>query len=45
MGENAFDFSIPRFLGLQPVFNVELVQPYFPLLLDTLEVAKHMYPT
>jgi hypothetical protein len=29
-GENAFELSIPPFLGLHPVFNVELLPPYFP---------------
>jgi hypothetical protein len=44
MGENDFELSIPPFLGLPLVFNVELLQPYFPPLLDTLEVAKKLTP-
>jgi len=42
MGENAFDSSIPPFLNLHLVFNVELFQPYFPPLLDTLDVTEHL---
>jgi hypothetical protein len=45
VGENAFELSIPSFLGLHPVFNVELLQSYFPPLLDTLEVAEQLAPT
>jgi hypothetical protein len=44
MGENDFELSIPPFLGLPLVFNVELLRPYFPPLLDTLEVAKKLTP-
>ena len=44
MGDNAFEFSIPPFLGLHPVFNVDLLRPYFPPLLDTLEVVEHLTP-
>jgi hypothetical protein len=39
MGDNAFQLIVPPFIGLHPVFNVELLRPYFPPLLDTLEVA------
>jgi hypothetical protein len=42
MGVNAFDLNIPPFLGLHPVFNVDLLRPYFPPLLDTSEVAKQL---
>ena len=45
VGENAFELSIPPFLGLHPVFNVELLRPYFPPLLDTSDVAEHLEPT
>ena len=45
MGENSFELSIPPFLKLHPVFNVELLWPYFPLLLDNSEVSKHLAPT
>jgi hypothetical protein len=45
MGENDFELSIPPFLGLHPIFNVELLRPYFPPLLDTSDVVKHLDPT
>jgi hypothetical protein len=35
VGDNSFDLNIPRFLGLHLVFNVDLLRPYFPPLLDT----------
>jgi hypothetical protein len=40
VGDNAFELNIPPFLGLHPVFNMELLWPYFPPLLDTLDVEK-----
>jgi hypothetical protein len=45
VGDNAFDISIPPFLGLHPVFNVDLLRPYFPPLLDTSDVAEKLTPT
>jgi hypothetical protein len=45
MGDNAFELNIPPFLGLHPVFNVDLLRPYFPPLLDTSEVAEQLTPT
>jgi hypothetical protein len=45
VGENDFELSIPHFLFLHPVFNVEQLRPYFPPLLDTLEVEEHLAPT
>ena len=45
VGDNAFELSIPPFLGLHPVFNVDLLRPYFPPLLDTSEVAELLTPT
>ena len=45
MGDNAFELSIPPFLGLHPVFNVDLLRPYFPPLLDTSKVAELLTPT
>jgi hypothetical protein len=30
VGDNVFELNIPPFLGLHPVFNVALLQPYFP---------------
>jgi hypothetical protein len=44
MGDNYFELNIPPFLGLHPVFNVDLLRPYFPPLLDTSEVAEQMTP-
>ena len=44
IGDNAFELSIPPFLGLHPVFNVELLRPYFPPLLDTSELAEQLAP-
>ena len=45
MGDNSFALNIPPFLGLHPVFNVDLLRPYFPPLLDTSEVAEQLTPT
>jgi hypothetical protein len=45
MGDNSFELNIPSFLGLYPVFNMDLLRPYFPPLLDTLEVAEQLTPT
>ena len=45
MGENAFELSIPPFLGLHPVFNVDRLRPYFPPLLDTSDIAEQLTPT
>jgi hypothetical protein len=44
VGDNSFSLNIPPFLGLHPVFNVDLLQPYFPPLLDTSDVAEQMTP-
>jgi hypothetical protein len=45
VGDNYFELNIPPLLGLHPVFNVDLLRPYFPPLLDTLEVAEQLTPT
>ena len=45
MGDNAFELSIPPFLGLHPVFNVDRLRPYFPPLLDTSDIAEQLQPT
>jgi hypothetical protein len=45
MGDNSFELNIPPFLGLHPVFNVDLLHPYFPPLLDTSEVVEQLTPT
>jgi hypothetical protein len=44
MGDNSFELNIPPFLGLHRVFNVDLLRPYFPPLLDTSEVAEQLIP-
>jgi hypothetical protein len=44
MEDNAFKLNIPPFLGLHPVFNVDLPRPYFPPLLDTSDVAEQLKP-
>jgi hypothetical protein len=44
VGDNDFDLNIPPFLGLHPVFNVALLRPYFPPLLDTSEIAEQLTP-
>ena len=45
VGNNAFELSIPPFLGLHPVFNVDHLRPYFPPLLDTSDIAEQLTPT
>ena len=45
VGDNAFELSIPPFLGLHLVFNVDCLRPYFPPLLDTSDIAEHLTPT
>jgi hypothetical protein len=45
VGSNDFELNTPPFLGLHPIFNVDLLQPYFPPLLDTSEIAKQLKPT
>jgi hypothetical protein len=44
MGENDFELNIPPFLGLHPMFNVDLLWPYFPTLLDTSEIEEQLTP-
>ena len=45
MGDNAFELSIPPFLGLHPVFNVDRLRPYFLPLLDTSNIAEQLTTT
>jgi hypothetical protein len=45
VGDNDFDLKIPPFLGLHLVFNVDVLWPYFPSLLDTSEVGEQLKPT
>jgi hypothetical protein len=40
VGDNYFELNIPPFLGLHPMFNVALLQPYFPPLLDTSKITE-----
>ena len=44
MGDNYFELNIPSFLGLHPLFNVDLLRPYFPPLLDTSEIVEQLTP-
>ena len=44
VGNNAFELSIPPFLGLQLVFNVDCLCPYFPPLLDTSDIVEELTP-
>ena len=45
MGNNSFELNIPPFLGMHPVFNVDLLRPYFPPLLDTSKVVEQLTST
>jgi hypothetical protein len=45
LGDNDFELNIPPFLVLHQVFNVDLLRPYFPPLLDTSKVAEQLTPT
>jgi hypothetical protein len=45
VGDNDFELNVPSFLGLHLVFNMDLLQPYFPPLLDTSEITEKLTPT
>ena len=45
VGDNAFELNIHPFLGLHPMFNVDLLRPYFPPLLDTSKIEEQLTPT
>jgi hypothetical protein len=45
MGSNDFELNTPPFLGLHLVFDVDLLRPYFPPLLDTSEIKEQLTPT
>jgi len=45
VGDNAFELSIPPFIGLHHVFNVDRLRPYFPPLLDMSDIAEQLTPT
>jgi hypothetical protein len=42
--ENVFELKTPPFLGLHLVFNLDLLQPYFPPLLVTSDIAEQLTP-
>ena len=44
VGDNSFELSIPLFLGMHPVFNVDRLRPYFPPLLDTSDMEEQLTP-
>jgi hypothetical protein len=45
MGDTYFELNISCFVGLHPLFNMDLLRPYFPPLVDTSEVAEQLTPT
>jgi hypothetical protein len=44
MGSNAFELNTPPFLGLHPVSMWTFLRPYFPPLLDMLEITEQLTP-
>jgi hypothetical protein len=42
VGSNDFELKTPPFHGLHPMFNVDLLRPYFPPLLETLELVEKL---
>jgi hypothetical protein len=44
VGDNSFEINIPPFLSLHSVFNMALLRPYFPPLLDTYEIEEKLTP-
>jgi len=44
VGDNNFELSIPPFLGLHRVLNMDRIWSYFPPLLDTSKFAKQLTP-
>jgi hypothetical protein len=44
MGDNDFNLSISPFLSLPPIFNVALLRPYFPHMLNISEVIEQLAP-
>jgi hypothetical protein len=44
MGSNSFELNTPPFLVLHLVFNVDLIRPYFPPLLETSNIKKQITP-
>ncbi len=44
MGDNYFELSIPLILDMHPMINVDCLQPYFPPLLGTSDIAEQLTP-
>jgi hypothetical protein len=44
LGSNSFELNAPPFLGLHAIFNVDLLRPYFPPLLDTSKIFEQLTP-
>jgi hypothetical protein len=43
--DNNFELKLPPFLGLHPIFIVDLLRPYFPPLFDTSKIEEQLKPT
>lgn len=37
-----FEHNLPPFLGIHPIFDIELLKTYFPLLLDITKVVEEI---
>jgi hypothetical protein len=44
VGKKYFELNLPSFLGLHPMFNVDLLWPYFPPLLETSGIEEQLTP-
>jgi hypothetical protein len=44
VGDNDFELDTHSFLGMHPFFNMALLWPYFPPLLETSEIADPLKP-
>ena len=42
MDDHNFKLNLPPFLNLHLVLNAKFLKPYFPPILDTLEIKKHL---
>jgi hypothetical protein len=42
VGDNAFELKIIHFLGVNPMFNVDLLRPYIPPILDISEIEAQL---
>jgi hypothetical protein len=45
LGENDFELNIAPFFVMHPIFNVALVELYFPPLLNTSKIEEKLTPT